>query len=119
MPTSSFETPQKRIGRIYGARHEKRRISRLFAGETLCVGVIALVSGLVLGLLFSQGLSLVALKLFAIELDKFQIVFSAGAFRQTVLCFAIIFFIVMLFNVWSVTNVKLIDLLTASRKTKA
>ena len=72
-----------------------------------------------LGLLFSQGLSLVALKLFAIELDKFQIVFSAGAFRQTVLCFAIIFFIVMLFNVWSVTNVKLIDLLTASRKNES
>ena len=98
---------------------KKGRISRLFAGETLCVGVIALVSGLVLGFLFSQGLSLVALKLFAIELDKFQIVFSAGAFRQTVLCFAIIFFIVMLFNVWSVTNVKLIDLLTASRKNES
>lgn len=62
---------------------------------------------------------MVALKLFAIELDKFQIVFSAGAFRQTVLCFAIIFFIVMLFNVWSVTNVKLIDLLTASRKNES
>ena len=35
------------------------------------------------------------------------------------LCFAIIFFIVMLFNVWSVTNVKLIDLLTASRKNES
>ena len=62
---------------------------------------------------------MVALKLFAIGLDKFQIVFSAGAFRQTVLCFVIIFFIVMLFNVWSVTNVKLIDLLTASRKNES
>ena len=31
--------------------------------------------------------------------------------RQTVLCFTIIFFIVMLFNIRSVTNVKLIDLL--------
>lgn len=98
---------------------KKGRISRLFAGETLCVGVIALVSGLALGFLFSQGLSLVALKLFAIELAKFQIVFSAGAFRQTVLCFAIIFLIVMLFNVHSVTNVKLIDLLTASRKNES
>ena len=115
-----FETPtKKKLGVLYVLGMKKRRISRLFAGETLCVGVIALVSGLVLGLLFSQGLSLVALKLFAIELDKFQIVFSAGAFRQTVLCFAIIFFIVMLFNVWSVTNVKLIDLLTASRKNES
>ena len=36
-----------------------------------------------------------------------------------ILCFAIIFFIVMLFNVWSVTNVKLIDLLTANRKNES
>lgn len=110
---------KKELGVYMVLGMKKRRISRLFAGETLCVGVIALVSGLVLGLLFSQGLSLVALKLFAIGLDKFQIVFSAGAFRQTVLCFVIIFFIVMLFNVWSVTNVKLIDLLTASRKNES
>ena len=110
---------KKELGVYMTLGMKKGRISRLFAGETLCVGIIALVSGLVLGFLFSQGLSLVALKLFAIELDKFQIVFSAGAFRQTVLCFAIIFFIVMLFNVWSVTNVKLIDLLTASRKNES
>lgn len=110
---------KKELGVYMVLGMKKGRISRLFAGETLCVGVIALVSGLVLGFLFSQGLSLVALKLFAIELDKFQIVFSVGAFRQTVLCFAIIFFIVMLFNVRSVTNVKLIDLLTASRKNES
>lgn len=56
------------------------------------------------------------MKLFAIELDKYQLVFSMGAFRQTVICFALIFFLVMLFNVWSVSSVQLIDLLTASRK---
>ena len=59
------------------------------------------------------------LRLFAINLEKFRIVFSAGALRQTVLCFTIIFFIVMLFNIRSVTNVKLIDLLTDSRKNES
>ena len=59
---------------------------------------------------------MIALKLFAIELDKYQLVFSMGAFRQTAICFALIFFLVMLFNVWSVSSVQLIDLLTASRK---
>ncbi len=98
---------------------KKRRISSLFAGETLCVGVIALVTGLLLGLFFSQGLSLVAIKLFAIDLEQFKFVFSIGALRQTILCFAVIFIIVMLFNVWSVTNVKLIDLLTAARKNES
>jgi putative ABC transport system permease protein len=110
---------KKELGVYMMLGMKKGRISRLFVGETFCVGVIALGTGLFLGFFFSQGLSLVALKLFAIELAKFQIVFSAGAFRQTVLCFAIIFFIVMLFNAWSVTNVKLIDLLTASRKNES
>ena len=62
---------------------------------------------------------MIALRLFAINLEKFRIVFSAGALRQTVLCFTIIFFIVMLFNIRSVTNVKLIDLLTDGRKNES
>ena len=61
---------KKRIRRVYDARHEKRRISRLFAGETLCVGIIALGTGLLLGFFFSQGFSLIALRLFAINLEK-------------------------------------------------
>ena len=95
---------------------KKGRISRIFAGETFCVGVIALAVGLIQGFILSQGVSLIALKLFAIELDKYQLAFSMGAFRQTIICFALIFFLVMLFNVWSVSSVQLIDLLTASRK---
>ena len=82
-------------------------------------GIIALGTGLLLGFFFSQGFSLIALRLFAINLEKFRIVFSAGALRQTVLCFTIIFFIVMLFNIRSVTNVKLIDLFTDGRKNES
>lgn len=95
---------------------KKGRISRMFAGETMCVGFIALITGLIFGFVLSQGLSLVALKLFAIELSKFQLVFSVNAFYKTAICFVVIFSIVMLFNVWSVSSVQLIDLLTANRK---
>ena len=107
---------KKELGIYMMLGMKKGRISRIFAGETFCVGVIALAVGLILGFILSQGVSLIALKLFAIELDKYQLVFSIGAFRQTVICFALIFFLVMLFNVWSVSSVQLIDLLTASRK---
>ena len=89
---------KKELGVYMMLGMKKGRISRLFAGETLCVGIIALGTGLLLGFFFSQGFSLIALRLFAINLEKFRIVFSAGALRQTVLCFTIIFFIVMLFN---------------------
>lgn len=107
---------KKELGIYMMLGMKKGRISRIFAGETFCVGVIALAVGLILGFILSQGISMIALKLFAIELDKYQLVFSIGAFRQTIICFALIFFLVMLFNVWSVSSVQLIDLLMASRK---
>lgn len=107
---------KKELGIYMVLGMKKSRISRIFAGETLCVGVIALVTGLCFGFALSQGVSLVALKLFAIELSKFQFVFSMGALQKTALCFAVIFLLVMFFNVWSVSSVQLIDLLTASRK---
>lgn len=107
---------KKELGLYMVLGVKKGRISRIFAGETFCVGVIALVTGLCLGVALSQGISLVALKLFAIELSKFRLVFSMGAFQKTVLCFAVIFLLVMTFNVWSVSSVQLIDLLTAGRK---
>lgn len=95
---------------------KKGRISRIFAGEAFCIGIISLVTGLLLGLAISQGLSLISLKLFAIEIAKFEIVFSLNAFWKTILCFTIIFVIVICFNVKSVSSVKLIELLTANRK---
>ena len=107
---------KKELGIYMVLGMKKGRISRIFAGETFCVGVIALVAGLCLGIALSQGISLVALKLFAIELSKFRLVFSVGAFQKTASCFAVIFLLVMTFNVWSVSSVQLIDLLTAGRK---
>ena len=107
---------KKELGLYMVLGMKKGRISRIFAGETFCVGVIALVAGLCLGIALSQGISLVALKLFAVELSKFRLVFSVGAFQKTASCFAVIFLLVMTFNVWSVSSVQLIDLLTAGRK---
>ncbi len=107
---------KKELGLYMVLGMKKGRISRIFAGETFCVGVIALVTGLCLGVALSQGISLVALKLFAIDMSKFQLVFSVGAFQKTAQCFAVIFLLVMTFNVWSVSSVQLIDLLTAGRK---
>ena len=110
---------KKELGIYMMLGMKKGRISRIFASETMCVGFIALVTGLFFGFALSQGLSLVALKLFAIELSKFQLVFSITAFNKTAVCFVVIFLIVMLFNVWSVSIVQLIDLLTANRKNES
>lgn len=95
---------------------DKRRIAVIFVGETFCVGVISLICGILLGLLLSQGISLFSLRLFAVDMSEFQIIFSLSALQKTVGCFALIFFIVMLFNAKTISSMKLIDLLTASRK---
>ena len=45
------------------------------------MGILSLVFGLILGLLLSQGLSIFSLRLFAIDMSKFQIVFTSLDFR--------------------------------------
>ena len=95
---------------------EKQKISTIFAGETLLIGIFSLVSGLALGFFLSQGLSLLALRLFAVDIEEFEIVLSSDALKTSILCFVIIFIIVMLLNVRTIAKVKLIDLLTAARK---
>lgn len=94
----------------------KGKMSMLFVGETLCIGFISMISGLAFGIALSQGLSIVALRLFAANLDQFQLVFSVAALLKTIACFVLIYVIVMTFNVLTISRVKLIDLLTASRK---
>lgn len=95
---------------------KKGRIARIFAGEALCIGGLALAAGLLFGFALSQGLSLVALKLFAIDIFAFRAVFSVAALKRTALCFAAIFLTVTACNVRTVSRVELIDLLTAKRK---
>ncbi len=95
---------------------EKQKISWIFVGETICIGILSLISGLLVGILLSQGLSLFSLRLFAIELTGFEVIFSISALKKTIGCFVLIFIIVILFNVRTVSKVKLIELFTASRK---
>ncbi|WP_025149313.1 ABC transporter permease [Bacillus sp. H1a] len=94
----------------------RRTISRILVTETFLVGVISLMSGLILGIGVSQGLSTFALKLFDLPMNKYQFAISTGAIGKTVLYFGVMFILVMLFNVYVVSKYKIIDLLTAGRK---
>ncbi|MBG9753180.1 FtsX-like permease family protein [Bacillus thuringiensis] len=94
----------------------RRDISRILVTETFLVGIISLVSGLIIGIGVSQGLSTFALKLFDLPINKYKFVISTGAIGKTVLYFGIMFLLVMLFNVYVVSKYKIIDMLTAGRK---
>ncbi|MFL0405604.1 FtsX-like permease family protein [Bacillus nitratireducens] len=91
-------------------------ISRILVTETFLVGVISLVSGLIIGIGVSQGLSTFALKLFDLPINKYKFAISTGAIGKSVLYFGIMFLLVMLFNVYVVSKYKIIDMLTAGRK---
>lgn len=93
----------------------KRQISRVLVYETMLVGLISLVMGIVFGLLVSQLLTVVTANLFEAKLN-YQFVFSMDATITTIVAFAVIFFIVMVFNTLLLNRYKLIDLLSASKK---
>ncbi|PEM23446.1 FtsX-like permease family protein [Bacillus wiedmannii] len=94
----------------------RRNISRILVTETFLVGIISLVSGLIIGIGVSQGLSTFTLKLFDLPINKYKFAISTGAIGKSVLYFGTMFLFVMLFNVYVVSKYKIIDLLTAGRK---
>lgn len=94
----------------------KGKVSVILVMETFLVGVISLISGLILGIGASQGLSTFALKLFDLSINKYKFAVSTGAIGKTVLYFGIMFLLVMIFNVFVISKYKIIDLLTAGKK---
>lgn len=97
---------------------QKRLISRILVYETFIIGLLSLLAGLGAGLLLSQLLSVFTANLFEVILN-YHFIFSMDATIMTMLAFALIFFIIMIFNTFSLNRYKLIDLLTADKKTEA
>ena len=94
----------------------KRQVSKILLMETLIIGLISLAVGLGIGVIASQFMSIIVAKLFEADMSRFEFVFSQASMIKTVMYYAIIYLIVMIFNVFAVTKYKLIDLLTASKK---
>lgn len=92
------------------------QVSRLLFLETGIIGLLSLAAGLVLGVLASQGLSMLTLSMFSMYVPEFAISFSGRAMIKTALYFGIIFLIVMLFSGIQISRAKLIDLIHAGRK---
>ena len=88
-------------------------------GETLLVGVVSFLVGIVVGLFLGQIVNIATLRLFGGNVNSYFIHFSKNAFVFTLVCFAIIYAITMLYNFFRVHMVKLIDLITAERKNES
>ncbi|MDR1914664.1 MAG: FtsX-like permease family protein [Clostridiales bacterium] len=98
---------------------EKGKISRVLIMETLLVGLFALLFGLLLGALLSQGMALVTSNLLGATVTNFRFVFSLSAVIKTAIYFGLVFLLVMIFNTITVSKQKLINLLYANRKNES
>ena len=94
----------------------KRQISKIILFETILVGIVSLVCGIVIGVFASQFMSVLVAKLFEADMSKFTFVFSREACIKTCIYFAIMYLAVMIFNTITISRYKLINLLTAIKK---
>ncbi len=94
----------------------KGAVAFILAVETALIGIFALAVGLIIGIFLSQGLSVLTAQMFEIRLDMFHFVFSPSAFNQTILSFAVVFLLVMFFNIVLISKCSLISLLHAEHK---
>lgn len=94
----------------------KRQISKIILIETILVGVLSLITGIIIGIFASQFMSVLVGKLFEADMTKFQFVFSKDACIKTCVYFAIMYIAVMIFNTITISRYKLINLLTAIKK---
>lgn len=96
----------------------KRKISTILFFETLFIGIISLIVGLFLGVVLSQFMSLIVANMFDANMTKFTFVFSSSACIKTIIYFAIMYLLVMIFNTINISKCKLIDLLYSSKKSE-
>ncbi len=96
----------------------KRDISKILINETALVGTVSLAVGLVGGVLISQFMSIIVGKLFQADMSVYTFVISGSAIVKTILNFAVVYLIVLLFHSVTISKYQLIDLLSADKKTE-
>lgn len=94
----------------------RRQISKIILLETVFVGIISLVIGLVVGVFASQFMSILVAKMFQADMSSYHFTFSQDACIKTIIYFAVMYVAVMLFNTFTISRYKLINLLNATKK---
>ncbi|NFN26332.1 FtsX-like permease family protein, partial [Clostridium botulinum] len=98
---------------------KKSEISKILLFETFIIGLISLIVGLFIGVILSQGLSVLTAKMFEIPMVGYKFIISVSAILKTILYFSIIFIFAMIFNVAIISKYKLIDMINSSKKSES
>ncbi|MDE6475799.1 MAG: ABC transporter permease, partial [Erysipelotrichaceae bacterium] len=108
----------KEFGLYFLLGMSKRKISKLLFLETLCIGFISLIVGLIIGIALSQVMSLFVVNMFEADLTSFSFTFSMSACIKTIIYFSIMYLLVILFHTYSINKCKLIDLFNNIKKSE-
>ena len=96
----------------------KRKMSGILLIETVVVGILSLLAGLIIGVVISQFMSVLVADIFEADMSRYTFTFSKESFVKTCIYFGIMYVVVILFNTISIGKCKLIDLLYASKKSE-
>ena len=96
----------------------KRKISAILLIETVIIGLGSLGVGLLLGIGLSQIMSALVVSLFEADMTRYSFMVSGDAIGKTVICFAIMYLVVMIFNSVIISRFKLIDLMQSGKKSE-
>lgn len=107
---------KKELGIYMTLGMDKRQISNILVLETFFMAILALISGLLLGIILSQFMSLITAKLFEADLTRFKFILAPEAIWKCIACFGLIFTVVILFNTLTLSRYKLIDLIHGGRQ---
>lgn len=115
--TNSFLMKQrkKELGLYNVLGMGKRHIARMMVLETAMTAVFDIVAGLICGLVFSKLMFLLLLKISRLN-TPLTFIIEPKAIMMTIVLFACIFGVTMLYNMWQVFRVNTIELLHAKNQ---
>ena len=91
----------------------RRQVSLVLTLELLFASALSFAIGIACGVLLSQILVFVTAHLFEATVSNFHFFFSFEALLTTLICFGVIFFVMLLFNMRSLRKLRLVELMGA------
>ncbi|MGI6090943.1 MAG: ABC transporter permease [Saccharofermentanales bacterium] len=107
---------KREIGLYLVLGMKPRQLARMLALEILFINLNALVLGLIIGTFGSQGLSLLVMHAFLIDLSQFRFVFSPQSLVAAIIAYLVISLLVLVFIAIQLSRLKLIDLIRPERR---
>lgn len=94
----------------------KKNIINLMFKETIIIGAVSFVVGIIFGMFLEQGLSISTAKMIGIDVNSFRFSISILALVKTAICFILVLWLINKFNQKVIEKYELINLLNDHKK---